>query len=108
MQHLEENRLALEIARHRLKEPQAAPPGYESFEEGAEVGAADEEEPDLVAEDASTLFTRGVREIAPWPVEILDLPDPTEPELLVTGTHERHSTVGAAQTSQARVWATLS
>ena len=42
-----------------------------------------------IAEDSNTLFTRGVREIVPWPVEILDLPDPTEPELLATGTSER-------------------
>ena len=61
------------------------------------MGMADEEE--LVAEDSSTLFTRGVREIVPWPVEILDLPDPTEPELLATGTSERHSAVGASNLS---------
>ena len=76
-----------------LKEP----PDFASFfEEGADVGMAHEEEPELVAEDSSTLFTRGVREIVPWPVEILDLPDPTEPELLATGTSERHSAEGAS------------
>ena len=84
--------------------------GSEScFEEGADHGAdvaVAEEEPELhtelVVEGASSLlFTRGVREIVPWPVEILNLPDPTEPELLATGTRERHGecAVGTAQTA---------
>ena len=82
----------------RMQAPSVEPQDFASFfEEGADVGMADEEE--LVAEDSSTLFTRGVREIVPWPVEILDLPDPTEPELLATGTSERHSAEGASNLS---------
>ena len=83
----------------RMQAPSVEPQDFASFfEEGADVGMADEEQ-ELVAEDLSTLFTRGVREIVPWPVEILDLPDPTEPELLATGTSERHSAVGASNLS---------
>ena len=65
------------------------PSDYASFfDEGDEVGVAEDSDVGI-AEDSNTLFTRGVREIVPWPVEILDLPDPTEPELLATGTSER-------------------
>ena len=77
------------------------PSDYASFfDEGDEVGVAEDSDVGI-AEDSNTLFTRGVREIVPWPVEILDLPDPTEPELLATGTSERHR-ARAPQTSQAR------
>ena len=56
-----------------------------------------EEEQEPADGAGSSLFTRGVREIVPWPVEILDLPDPTEPELLTPAPREKHGAVATVQ-----------
>ena len=50
------------------------------------------------------LRTGEARSLAPWPVEILELPDPEEPEPILSGSRERHGSVAVSSIRPSRLF----